>query len=281
MLRVAQYECIRTGFRVYGLTKAQLARETGHSRNTVRKVLQEEYTGYTKRSHQPYPIVGPFMEVIDSWLEDDKERHSKQRHTARRIYHRLVKEHDYQGSETTVRRYVRQAKARLGLGGQKAFIPGLPDVGQEAEVDWGDAHAVIAGETRKLKLFCMRSKYSGKCFVRAYPVERQLVLFDAHIRTFGLFHGIFRRLIYDNMSTAVQKILKGKNRLEQESFTRFRTYYTFEASFCTPGAGHEKGGVEGLVGFARRNFLVPVPEAESLEELNRKLLEDCIAYGGM
>jgi transposase len=203
MLRVAQYEYIRTGFRVYGLSKAQLARKTGHSRNIVRKVLQDEYTGYTKRGHQPYPVVGPFMKVIDSWLEDDKEQHRKQRHTARRIYHRLVKEHGYQGSEVTVRRYVRQAKARLGLGGQKAFIPGLPDVGQEAEVDWGDARAVIAGKTSNLKLFCMRSKYSGKCFVRAYPVERQQTLFDVHILAFDFFGGVFPGLIYDNLTTAI------------------------------------------------------------------------------
>jgi hypothetical protein len=125
----------------------------------------------------------------------------------------------------------------------------------------------------------MRSKYSGKCFVRAYPVERQQALFDAHIRAFGFFGGVFPRLIYDNLTTAVQKVFKGKRRLEQESFRRFRAYYTFEASFCTPGEGHEKGGVEGLVGFARRNFLVPVPEAETLEELNQKLLEECVAYG--
>jgi transposase len=280
MLRVEHYEYIRTGYRVYGLSKSQLAKQTGHSRNTIKKILRQEHTGYTERSHQPFPVLGPYMRVIDSWLKDDKEQHSKQRHTARRIYNRLVKEHGFQGSESTVRRYVRQAKARLGLGGQKAYIPGLPDIGQEAEVDWGDVRAVIAGETRCLKLFCLRSKYSGKCFVRVYPVERQQALFDGHIRAFDFFGGVFRRLIYDNMTTAVQKILKGKKRLEQESFRAFRAYYTFETSFCTPGEGHEKGGVEGLVGFARRNFLVPVPEVESLEELNQHLLQECLAYGG-
>lgn len=280
MLKVDQYEYIRTGFRVYGLNISQLADETGHSRNTIRKAIEEEYSGYKKRCYQPFPVLEPYIETIDTWLQDDKERHSKQRHTARRIYHRLVKEHGFQGSESAVRRYVRHAKARLGLSGQKAYVPGLPDVGQEAEVDWGDAHAVIAGETRRLKLFCLRSKYSGKCFVRLYPVERQQALFDAHIRAFAFFGGVFRRLIYDNLTTAVRKILKGKKRIEQESFKKFRAYYTFETSFCTPGEGHEKGGVEGLVGFARRNFLVPVPEADTLEELNKKLLEECIAYGG-
>ena len=279
MLKVEQYEYVRTGYRVYGLSIAELSRQTGHSRTTIRKVLQNELSGYQKRSYQPFPVLQGYMHLIDSWLEDDKEQHSKQRHTARRIYHRLIKEYGYQGSEPTVRRYVRQAKARLNIGGKKAFIPGIPDPGLEAEMDWGDFTAVIAGETMKLKLFCLRSKYSGKCFVRAYPVERQQALFDAHIRAFSFFGGIFRRLIYDNLTTAVQKVLKGKKRIEQDSFARFRAYYTFEASFCNPGEGHEKGGVEGLVGFARRNFLVPVPQVDSLEELNQYLLEECIAYG--
>lgn len=280
MLKVNQYEFIRTGFRVYGYSITEIAKITGHSRNTVRKALKQEYSGYTKRSHQPFPALEPYKKVIDTWLMDDKEQHSKQRHTARRIYNRLVKEHGFQGAESSVRRYVRQAKTRLGIGGKKAFIPGLPEAGLEAELDWGEFNAIIAGKLQKLRLFCMRSKYSGKCFVRAYPMERQQALFDAHIRAFQFFNGIFRRLIYDNLTTAVQKVLKGKQRLEQDNFSRFRAYYTFEAFFCNPGEGHEKGGVEGLVGFARRNFLVPVPEVNSLKELNQSLLEECMAYGG-
>lgn len=279
MLTVDQYEFIRTGLRVYGLSISELARQTGHSRNTIRKVKQQEHSGYTKRTHQPHPVMEPFTEIVDSWLIDDKDRHHKQRHTARRVYNRLVKEYNFDGAESTVRRYVRQARIRLGLDNNKAFIPGLPEAGQEAEVDWGDFTAVIGGQSKRLKLFCLRSKYSGKNFIRAYPVERQQALFDAHIRAFDFFGGIFRRLIYDNLTTAVQKILKGKKRLEQDTFQKFRAYYTFEASFCTPGEGHEKGGVEGLVGFARRNFLVPTPKVETLEELNQHLLEECLAYG--
>lgn len=279
MLKVEQYEFIRTAHRVYGRSISEISKATGHSRNTVRKALNQEHSGYTKRSTQPYPALESYTDIIDSWLADDKERHSKQRHTARRIYHRLVKEHGFQGAESSVRRYVRQARARLGISGKKAFIPGLPDAGLEAEVDWGEFSAIIAGKRYKLKLFCMRSKYSGKCFVRAYPMERQQALFDAHIRAFQFFNGVFRRLIYDNLTTALQKVLKGKKRIEQDNFSKFRAYYTFEALFCNPREAHEKGGVEGLIGFARRNFLVPVPEVNSLQELNQFLLEECISYG--
>lgn len=279
MLKVEQYEFIRTGYRVYGLSISELSRRTGHARNTIRKLIENEYTGYSPRKHQPFPVVEPYMKIINTWLEQDKDEHRKQKHTARRIYTRLVREYDFQGAESTVRRYVRLVRCEYDTSKNKAYIPGDPDAGLEAEADWGDFTAVIGSETRQLKLFCIRSKYSGKCFVRAYPVERQQTLFDAHIRAFAFFNGVFCYLIYDNMTSAVQKVLKGKKRVEQDSFARFRAYYTFEAVFCNTGQGHEKGGVEGLVGFVRRNFLVPVPKTETIEELNRYLLEECMAYG--
>ncbi len=155
MLKRQRYEHIRTGYRIYEISKSELARQTGHSRNTIQKMLENEHLGYKNRSNQTLPVPEPYMRLIDSWLYGDKEQQSKQRHTARRIYHRLIKEHGFQGSEPTVRRYVRQAKAKLGIGGQKAFIPGLPDAGPEAEMDWGEFTAIIAGESKRLKLFCL------------------------------------------------------------------------------------------------------------------------------
>ncbi|MCK5509868.1 MAG: DDE-type integrase/transposase/recombinase, partial [Desulfobacterales bacterium] len=150
---------------------------------------------------------------------------------------------------------------------------------QEAEVDWGRCTAILGGLKTILKFFCIRSKFSGKHFVRCYPCERQQALFDAHIQAFSYFGGIFPVLIYDNLTTAVQKVLVGKDRILQKEFTKFRAYYNFTARFCTRGEGHEKGGVEGLVGYARRNYMVPIPKAENLEDLNRMLLQECHAYG--
>ncbi len=279
MLKVDQYELIRTSHRVYKKDISEISRETGHSRNTIKKALRGEPWGYKQRSSQPYPVLGSYLEIIDQWLDDDKERPKKQRHTARRIYNRLQLEHCYEGAESTVRKYVREAKVRLGVNAPCAFIPLDPESGVEAEVDWGSATAIIGGETRQLKFFCMRSKYSGKHFVRFYPCERQQAFFDAHIHAFHFFGGIFPLLIYDNLTTAVQKVLKGKKRIEQDSYSKFKAYHNFESRFCTPGEGHEKGGVEGIVGFARRNYMVPVPEFSSLEELNQRLLDECVSYG--
>jgi len=279
MLKVDQYDYIRTAHRVYGKKIKQIARETGHSRNTIKKVLRGEYIGYKTRVMQPYPILGPYLKIIDKWLKDDKQWPKKQRHTAVRIYNRLKQEHDFQGAETTVRRYVREAKLRLGVRSRQVFIPSDPQSGVEAEVDWGRCTAILGGKKTLLKMFCMRSKYSGKHFVRCYPCERQQALFDGHVQAFSFYGGVFPVLIYDNLTTAVQKVFRGKKRIFQESYDKFRAYYNFTSRFCNPGQGHEKGGVEGIVGYSRRNYMVPVPQAETLEALNEKLLKDCITYG--
>ncbi|MEJ2691203.1 MAG: IS21 family transposase [Deltaproteobacteria bacterium] len=279
MIRMDQYEYIRTSYRVYQKSIKQICRETGHSRETVRKVLRSEPFGYAPRVVQPYPVLGPYLQVIDQWLQEDKVRPRKQRHTAKRIYDRLVRELGFQGSDSTVRHYVRKARMRLGVQVTPAFIPLEPECGQEGEVDWGAAIAIIAGEKMPVKFFCMRSKYSGKHFVRCYPCERQQAFLDGHIHAFAFFEGIFRILIYDNLTTAVQKVLRGKGRVEQEEFIKFHAYHNFTPRFCNPASAHEKGGVEGLVGYVRRNYLVPIPVAESLEDLNDRLLEECLAYG--
>ena len=274
-----QYEMIRTSCRVYGKNISEMVRLTGHARNTIKKAIRGEPWGYKERAHQPFPVLEKCLTVIDGWLKCDKDKPKKQHHTARRVYNRLVEEHGFQGGESTVRRYVRFAKLTLGIDTPSAFIPCEPDAGHEGEVDWGTATAILAGEEIRLKFFCMRSKYSGKHFVRFYFCERQQAFFDAHIHAFSFFGGIFPVLIYDNLTTAVNKVLRGRERIEQEGFGKFKAYYSFDARFCNPDSGHEKGGVEGLVGFARRNYMVPIPEADNLEELNEKILRQCVAYG--
>jgi len=274
-----QYSFIRTAHRVYGKSIRQISRETGHSRETIRKVLRQGPFGYTSRQRQAYPMLGSYLSVIDRWLEEDKSRPKKQRHTARRIFHRLVREHGFTGCESNVRHYVRGAKVRLGLHGAKAFIPLDPEVGREAEVDWGTAQAIIAGKPTTIKFFAVRSRYSAKHFVRCYPCERQQAFFDGHLHAFAFFGGIFPVLVYDNLTAAVRQVLRGRGRVEQEEFTKFHAYYNFTPRFCNPAAAHEKGGIEGLVGYVKRNYFVPLPEADSFEVLNQKLLGECLAYG--
>ena len=274
-----QYELIRTAARVHQKSIRQIARETGHTRKTIRRVLAGWEPKYRRRQEPAARVMDQVAPIIDGWLRADQEAPRKQRHTAHRIWIRLVDEYAFTGAESTVRRWVREHKAQMGWPTVTAVLPLDPEIAQEAEVDWGVAWVRMAGEERQVRLFCMRSRYSGLAFVRAYPFERQEMFLDGHLRAFIFYGGVFPVLVYDNLTTAVRRILHGKVRIEQEQFVTFRSYYTFQARFCTPAQGREKGGVEGLVGFARRNFLVPLPEVRDFDELNDLLLRRCLAQG--
>ena len=165
MLTVDQYELIRTACRKYGKNISELSRMTGHSRNTIKKAIRGEAWGYKERKRQPFPVLEPYLTTIDEWLKVDKEQVKKQRYTARRIYNRLVSECGFTGGESTVHRYVRFAKVKHGLDSPGAFVPCDPAIGQEDEIDWGTAYAVINGEKVKLKFFCMRSNQVSILFV--------------------------------------------------------------------------------------------------------------------
>lgn len=274
-----QYELIRTAHRVYGKSIRSIAREYGHSRKTIRKALAGFEPCYRRKKEPRAPVMESYTAVVESWLKDDQKKPKKQRHTGRRVFTRLISEHGFKGSEATVRRWVREYRLRMGFAARKAVIPLDPECAREAEVDWGTARVRMNGEEVTVKLFCMRSRYSGQSFVIAYPWERQEMFFDGHIEAFSFFGGCFPVLVYDNLTAAVRTILRGKHRIEQDRFRAFRSYYTFEARFCNPESGREKGGVEGLVGYARRNFLVPMPEVRDFGELNKLLLEQCINHG--
>jgi transposase len=279
MIGMDQYELIRTASRVYHKSIRQIVRETKHSRKTIRKALRGMEPQYRQQKVRSKPRMDPVVAVVQGWLRADQQAPRKQRHTSRRIFTRLVEEYAFEGAESSVRRWVREFKAQRGDGRTAAVIPLDPEVAREAEVDWGSAQVGMADQPLTVKLFCMRSRYSGKPFVQAYPWERQEMFFDGHQRAFDYYGGVFPVLVYDNLKTAVAQILRGKNRREQERFTSFRTYYSFEARFCNPARGQEKGGVEGLVGYVRRNFLVPIPQVSSFEELNVLLLKRCLAQG--
>jgi hypothetical protein len=157
------------------------------------------------------------------------------------------------------------------------YLPREFDPGTDAQVDWGEGDVILAGEQVTVQLFLMRLCYSRRVFVRAFPAQKQEAFFEGHVQAFHFFQGIPARISYDNLKTAVLRVLEGHNRQEQQAFITFRSHYLFESNFCTPGEGHEKGGVEHSVGFDRRNFLVPLPNVASYDELNAHLLACCLA----
>lgn len=284
MLTVEEIEQIRRAYYCGQKSIRAIAREQHHHRRVVREAIagtSPPPRQYRRQRPRPRPVVGPVSQLIDAWLSADRDAPPKQRHTAKRIFDRLVAEYSYQGKERAVREYVhdwKQAHRSEGIG----FVPLAHAPGAEAQCDWGEGIVRVAGVEQEAQFFCLRLAYSLKPFVCAFPTARQECFFAGHVAAFQVFGGVPHRISYDNLTTAVQKVLVGRNRTEQEAFVAFRGHYLFESFFCLPGkeGAHEKSLVETLVGYSRRNFLVPVPDVESWEALNQELLRRCLAEDG-
>lgn len=245
-------------------------------RRIVRQALKSATPPYRKKNTREAPKLVLVKSRIDEILDQDLKVVKKQRHTAHRIWIRLGEERpDIIVSESLVRTYVRKRKFELGLKGRDICIPQIYAPGQEAQIDWYEAEAILAGEVIKVQVFCMRGMFSGGSFHRAYLRATQQAFLEAHELAFRYFGGVFRTLRYDNLKSAVQKVLRGHRREETNRFLEFRSAWGFSGSFCNVAQGHEKGGVEGENGYFRRNHLVPVPQAENLEKLNEFLLSSC------
>jgi transposase len=274
--KVELFEQLRREFQHGVGTVAGVARKFGVHRRMVRDAIASAVPAPRKTSVRGKPKIEPVQPWIDEILEADRKAPRKQRHTARRIFHRLRQEHPEQAvAESTVRQYVREWKARMGNGPQEVFIAQTYAWAQEAQVDWYEAWADLDGQRRKVYVFCLRSMASGGAFHRAYPHASQQAFLEAHEHAFAYFGGVFARLRYDNLKSAVKKILRGYQREETERFIAFRSHWGFHSEFCNPASGHEKGGVENEGGYFRRNHLVPVPVVPDWVQLNEFLLEGC------
>jgi transposase len=248
-------------------------------RRTVRLAL-ESATPPQKRApvSRPAPVLGAFHDVIDEWLLADREAPRKQRHSARRVFERLRDEHGCEAAETTVRRHVRARRRALGLAGE-GFVPQAYVPAADAQVDWGEAHVVLAGQRTRVFLFGMRACWSGAAYWEAFPTLSQTAFLEGHARAFEWFGGVFETIRYDNLNAAVKKVVRGHRREQTDRFIALRSHYLFDSDFTTPGiaGAHEKGGIEGEVGRFRRRHLVPVPAVRRLGELNQEL-EACIEH---
>jgi len=277
MIQVNEKETIRRLYFIKRHSARRIARERQHSRKTVKKAIMDGgIPKYNLTRAKSCPVMGPYKDIIESWLKEDQSQPHKQRHTARRIYKRLVDEYLFSGAERTVRDYV--SKLRFDL--EDMAIPLEFDPGTDAQCDWGEAWVYMEDELTKVQVFCMKLCYSGKPFVVTFPTQRQEAFFEGHRQAFSWYEGVPQRISYDNLTTAVRKVLQGHNRKEQESFIAFRSHYLYESHFATRGRPREQGRVESLVGYARRNFFVPLPRVKSYKELNRLLLERLLADGG-
>jgi transposase len=281
--RVELFEQIRRDRDREGLSIRALARRHGVHRRAVRQALASPLPSPRKRPEErPAPKLGPYRPLIDQWLIADREAPRKQRHTAKRVWERLRDEHGAEVAETTVRDYVRRRRRELGEPVDEVFVPQVHAPGIEAEVDWGEAEVWIAGQRRTVYLFLMRACFSGAAFVLAFERETQQAFLEAHVEAFRFFGGVFATIRYDNLRSAVKRVLRGRRRVEQDRFIALRSHYLYESVFTRRGkeGAHEKGGVEGEVGRFRRRHLVPVPKVATLKQLNERLEDGCFAELG-
>jgi transposase len=274
MLKVDKIERIRRAYYVEGQSMRQIERELHHSWRTIKKALAgPEAKQYTLKEPREAPVLGPYKERIKELLAQNEQLPGKHRLTGHRIFE-LVQQDGYRGSEAGVLGYLWQLrKAQRKV---KVYLPLEFEPGEDGQVDWGEAQVILAGEQQTVHLFVLRLCYSRKIFVMAWPSQKQECFYAGHVAAFDYLGGLPGRLSYDNLKTAVKRVLQGRNRQQQERFILFRSHYLFESHFCTPGAGHEKGRVEDGVGYARRNFMTPLLEAETFADLNEQLRQRCV-----
>src|SRR5512132_3265084 len=271
MKSVELYAQVRFAVQIEGVSRREAARRYGIDPRTVAKMLAFSVPPGYRRSRPPArPKLDPFTGIINEILAADEDRSRKQRHTSKRIFERLRDEHGYSGGITIVKDYVLARRLRH----REVFVPLQHDPGH-AQVDFGEALAEIAGVERKIHFFAMDLPHSDACFVQAYPAETAEAFCDGHNAAFGFFGKVPRSILYDNTKLAVARILGEGVRQRTRVFSELQSHYVFADRFGRPGKGNDKGKVEGLIGWIRRNLLVPVPRAVTLTALNEQLLAGC------
>jgi len=278
MLTMAKKNDIREAFFKKGMSKSEIARSLGVDRKTVKKYIDEENWNIklaTKKKETGK--ISRWKPIIDRWLEEDLKHRRKQRHTAKRVYTRLVDEYGKEGfcgSYRTVALYV--ADKRRSLKESKGGYLPLEHKPGEAQYDFGSAEFVENGRRCYGVYLNISFPHSNAGFLQLFKGEPFECFAQGSIDTFEYIGGVPLVGWFDNASTLVRKILKGGNRNLTDNFLRFKNHYNFEVSFCNPAKGHEKGNVESKVGYHRRNMLVPIPEFNNLQEYNRELLKECM-----
>lgn len=262
-----------------GESQRSIARRLGISRQTVKKYCEgnthpEVRKSYTRLNNVITDDVKTF--ILSCFQQDREEKLSKQRHTAKRIYDRLVAEKGFKGSYSTVREAVRQIRVEHTIPPQ-ADLPLEYDPGDAIQIDWGEATVYLDNKKTKINFFCGRLCYSCDIFVQAFYSQNLESFLEAQQRMFDYFKGIPRRLIFDNAKVAVREGF-GLHAKATKGYKAFAAHYSFQTDFCNIASGNEKGLVENLVGYARRNFMVPIPRVRNLDELNQQLLQDCLNY---
>ena len=279
MIRMAQANMIKDLYENEGVSLREISRRTGLSFQTVRKYAYKEDWNEEKAAEpdmnpESYPTLGPYIPTIDAWLEADRKIPRKQRHTAKRVYERLRDEEGYSGGYCSVKRYVRRKKRALAISAEEYLPLDAPE--GHAQADFGAfLYHDADGKERKGYALTVTFPYSNHGYTQVFPSQNQECFLEGLKRVFERIGGVPIRIRFDNLSPAVAEVGKGKERVLTDGFTRFKLHYRFQADFCNPAKGNEKGNVENKVGYTRRNLFVPVPTIADFAAFNETLWEKC------
>jgi transposase len=254
-----------------GMSERAAARHFGISRESVKKILSFSVPpGYRRRAEIKRPKLDGFTEIIDQWLREDLGQRAKQRHTAKRVFERLRDEHGFIGGYTIVKDYIREHRRRE----REMFVP-LHHPPGHAQADFGEATVVIGGVEQTAHFFALDLPHSDACYIRAYPAAIAEAWVDGHVHAFAFFGCVPQSVLYDNDRCLVARILPDGTRKRARLFSGFLSHYLIRDRYGRPGKGNDKGAVEGLVGWARRTFMVPLPRFASWEDFNIWLEAQC------
>lgn len=278
MITMAQKQYIKHLYEVEGKSLREISRTMNLSFRTVQRYAQQEDWNLPEEGPLldpgKYSVVRPHAKIIDEWLMEDQKAPRKQRHTAKRIYDRLVVEEGFAGSDSSVRRYIN--KKRLSMQqAQEGYLPIAHPCGY-AQCDFGEFFKDGTGG-RRTKAYALTLSFpqSNHALTQTFPSQNQECLLEGLKRIFEYAGGVPVRIRFDNMTTAVAHMGEGTERTLTEGFARFMLHYRFQADFCNPASGHEKGNVENKVGYSRRNFFVPIPVFDDFDAFNKQLWSVC------
>jgi len=274
VIEMVQYNYIRFLYFNKHESQRAIAKELGISRTTVRRAIANPEQGYHLTAKRVKPINGDFEDRIRYWVQYNLGKPISQRLTKKRMYE-LVREEGYKGNYSSFTYQTRKVEEEFGIGQKEAYLELVPVRGS-LQVDFGEVYVMQKGLPKKLHVFCAKLCYSKVEFVKAYPAESTEFFFDGLVSTFSFLKHVPKKIIFDNLKPAVKKVLTGKERILQEAFLKFQSFYCFESEFCGPGKGNEKGMVENLVKYVENNYFLPRPEFTSFDTLNSSLLERCV-----
>ena len=269
-MNMEQWARVRRKILVDGQSKRSVMSEEGLHWESLQKMLSHSRPPGYRRLNKRVRKIDGYVEWIRAVMAADRKVPRKQRHTAQRIFDRLKTERGYRGGYTAVKEVVAEIKVMK----REVFVP-LSHRPGEAQVDFGHALVSVNGSLRKCPFFVMSLPYSDAFYVQVFERECTETFWEGHVRAFRYFDVVPSRISYDNSTVAVAQMLGGRQRKLTDGFLQLQSHYLFEEHFCLAARGNEKGVVEGMVRYTRSNFLVPVPQVRSLDELNARLEQSC------